>query len=60
MSLDNDNFHVNIFEVVDSKVPRLNEKPVYNMIISIISDDKEAIELTKLGLTHWFKKMGLT
>ena len=57
---DDDNFHVNIFEVTDAKVPRLNHRPVYNMIISIITDDKEAIDLTRIALTKWFTERGLS
>ena len=57
--LDNDNFHVNIFEVVDSKIPKLNHKPVYQMVITILSDDKEAVELTRIALTKFFKDRGL-
>ena len=56
---DNDNFHVNIFEVVDGRIPHLNQKPVYSMIISIMTDDKEAIDLTRIALTQWFKERGL-
>lgn len=56
---DNDNFHVNIFEVVNAKIPYLNQRPVYNMIISVITDDKEAIDLTRIALTQWFKERGL-
>lgn len=58
--LDNNNFHVQVFEVTDAKIPHLNQKPVYHMIISILTDDKEAIELTRIALTQWFKEMGLS
>jgi hypothetical protein len=29
------------------------------MLIEILTNDKEAIDLTKIALTHWFKDRGL-
>ena len=59
MKYDDDNFYVNIHEVSDSKL-KLHDKPIYNLLISIITDDKEAVELTVEALTAWFKERGLS
>lgn len=59
MKYDDDNFYVHVHEVSDSKL-KLHDGPVYNLIISIITDDKEAIDLTVAGLTAWFKERGLS
>ncbi len=56
---DDDNFYVHVHEVSDSKL-KLHDGPVYNLLISIITDDKEAIDLTIEGLTKWFKERGLS
>ena len=55
---DNDNFWVHIHEASKSQMT-LHGTPTYNLLISIITDDKEAIDLTRIALTQWFKERGL-
>jgi len=55
---DNDNFWVHIHEASKSKMT-LHGTPTFNLIISVISDDKEAIDLTRVALTQWFTERGL-
>ena len=59
IKLDDDNFYVHIHEVTDSKL-RLHDGPVYNLLISVITDDKEAMDLTAQALAVWFRERGLS
>ena len=59
MKYDDDNFYVHIHEVNTSKL-KLHDGPVYNLLISIITDDKEAMDLTVEALAQWFKERGLS
>lgn len=57
--LDNDNFHVDIYYANKTQIPRISGKPIYNLVISIITDDKEALDLTSAALGEWFRERGL-
>ncbi len=59
IKFDDDNFFVHVYELADSKLSHLNH-PLYTMVIEIITDDKEALELTGIALEKWFKDRGLS